>query len=109
MCNILTYFYNIDIKHLQHILKHLKHLKHMLAIYAFNAMSPCCLDKWRLIVAELDTGAEVGGGAELAGAAAARATHRWDDITRSSSPCLFAGASVVESGQCSGGARDGQS
>jgi hypothetical protein len=57
MCNIPIYFGNIDITY-NISLKHLKHLKHMLAICAFSAMSPCCLDEWRLVVAELDTGAE---------------------------------------------------
>jgi hypothetical protein len=58
-------------------------------------MSPYCLDKWRLIVAELDTDAEVSSGAELAGAAAARATRWRDGVIRSSSTCLLAGASVL--------------
>jgi hypothetical protein len=63
MCNIPIYFCNIDVKHYNTPLKHLKHLKHTLATCAFNAISPCYLDEWRLIVAELDAGAEVGSGA----------------------------------------------
>jgi hypothetical protein len=34
----------------------------MIAIYTFSIMSPFCLDKWMLVVAELDADAEVGGG-----------------------------------------------
>jgi hypothetical protein len=44
-------------------MKHLKYLKHKLATYTFSAMSPCYLDEWRLVVAELDAGVKVGGGA----------------------------------------------
>ena len=44
-------------------MKHLKHLKQKLATCAFSAMSPSCLDEWMLVVAELDTGAEVSGSA----------------------------------------------
>jgi hypothetical protein len=57
MCNISIYFCNIDITY-NISLKHLKHLKYMLAIYVFSVMSPCCLDEWRLVIVELDAGAE---------------------------------------------------
>jgi hypothetical protein len=50
-------------KHLQRASKTSKTLKHMFATCAFSVMSPCFLNEWRLIVVELDTGAEVGGGA----------------------------------------------
>jgi hypothetical protein len=49
MCNILIYFCIINIQHLP-----LKHLKHTLATCAFSVPSTCCLDKWRLVDAELD-------------------------------------------------------
>jgi hypothetical protein len=45
MCNILIYFYKIDIKHLQHTSK--------IATWAFSAMSPYYFNKWWLVVAEL--------------------------------------------------------
>jgi hypothetical protein len=48
-CNIPIYFCNIQ-------MKYLKHLKYTFATWAFNAMSSCCLDKWRLVVVELDGG-----------------------------------------------------
>ena len=44
-------------------MKHLKHLKHKLTKYTFSIASTCCLDEWRLVVAELDAGEEVGGSA----------------------------------------------
>ena len=44
-------------------MKHLNHLKHTIVTWAFNAMSSCCLDEWRLVVVELDDGAEVDGDA----------------------------------------------
>jgi hypothetical protein len=62
-------------------------LKHTLQTCAFSAMSVCSLDERRLVVAELDADAEVGGGAwsshsvELAGTAAARTTHLRGGIT----------------------------
>jgi len=63
MCSIPIYFCNIDIQHCNIPLKHPKHLKYTLATCAFSAISPCCLDEWRLIVAELDVGVEIGGSA----------------------------------------------
>jgi hypothetical protein len=57
ICNILVYFCNIRIKHLQHI--PLKFLKHTLAICTFSTTSPCCLGEWRLIDAKLNTGVEL--------------------------------------------------
>jgi hypothetical protein len=36
ICNILIYFCNIRIKHLQHTYKHLKHLKHTPATCVFH-------------------------------------------------------------------------
>jgi hypothetical protein len=38
-------------------------LENMLATCTFNVITPCCLEEWRLIVAELDAGAEVDNGA----------------------------------------------
>jgi hypothetical protein len=61
MCNILIYFCNIQIKHM----KHPNEISETLEIYAcnmpFGVMSPCRLDEWRLVIAELDTGTDVGG------------------------------------------------
>jgi hypothetical protein len=106
---------NIDIN-LQHTwpLKHLKQLKHTLATYDFSAMSLCCLDKWRLVAAKLDTSAEVDGGVELTSAAAARATRWRGSVTWSFSPLLLTEASVVEAcrlggGGCCSGGHDGRS
>jgi hypothetical protein len=61
MCNILIYFYNIQIKRM----KYPDEISETLEIYAcnmpFSAMSPCRLDEWRLVIAEFDTGTDVGG------------------------------------------------
>jgi hypothetical protein len=51
MCSIPIYFCNIDVKTLE---------KHTFATCPCTAISLFCLDEWRLIVAELDIGAEVG-------------------------------------------------
>jgi hypothetical protein len=62
------------------------------------------LVKWRLVVAELDTGAEVGGDTW---SSPMRQWHgqlsAWGGVTRSSSPRLLAGASVVEARRLGGG------
>jgi hypothetical protein len=50
MCNILIYFCDINIKHLQHTSETSEHLKHTLETYIFSIMSPCCLDELRLVV-----------------------------------------------------------
>ena len=77
-------------------------------------MSPCFLDKWRLVFAELNAGAKVGGGhgacdgEELACAAAMRATCRRGGVTQSSSPYLLARGSVLEAHRFSGGDHDGR-
>jgi hypothetical protein len=44
-------------------MKHLKCLKYMLATWAFNAMSSCCLNEYRLVIVELNADTEVDGGA----------------------------------------------
>jgi hypothetical protein len=38
----------------------LKHLKHTLESCTFSTMSPCYLDEWTLVVAEIDVGTVVG-------------------------------------------------
>jgi hypothetical protein len=63
MCNIPIYLCNIDIKHLQHTPETSEILETSLVTCAFSAISPFCLDEWRLVVAELDAGTEVSGGA----------------------------------------------
>ena len=62
MWNIPIYFCNMDMKHLQRT-SETPETKHTLTTCAFSAMSPCCLDEWRLVVAEFNAGAEVGGSA----------------------------------------------
>jgi hypothetical protein len=56
MFNISIYFYNIDVKHLQHTYEISETHKKTLATCAFSAMSPCYLNEWRLVVVELDGG-----------------------------------------------------
>ena len=58
MCNIPIYFCNIDIKHLEHT-------SETLETYAFSAMSPCCSNKRRLVVMELDASVVIDDGAEV--------------------------------------------
>jgi hypothetical protein len=55
MCNILIYFCNIDIQHLQHTSK----TSETLAICAFSLACTCCLAKWRLIDMELNAGTKL--------------------------------------------------
>jgi hypothetical protein len=62
MCNIPIYLCNIDIKHLQHTPETSEILKTSLVTCAFSVISPFCLDEWRLVIAELDTGTKVSGG-----------------------------------------------
>jgi hypothetical protein len=59
LCNILIYFYKIDIKRLQHT----SETSETLETYAFSTMSHCCLDEWRLVVMKLNVGVEVTHGA----------------------------------------------
>jgi hypothetical protein len=59
MCNISIYFATSIYNTCNVSRKHLKHLKHTITTCAFNVTSPCCLDEWRLVDAELDTGMEL--------------------------------------------------
>jgi hypothetical protein len=43
----------------------LKHLKHAIATCTLSVASACCLDKWRLVDAEVDAYAELVGGTDL--------------------------------------------
>jgi hypothetical protein len=94
MCNILIYFCNIK-------MKHLKHLKHTFATWAFNAMSSCYLDEWRLVVVELDGGTWSSSCASDAGNSPTGRLH----TKLNPPPRLFAGASVVEACRLGGGGR----
>jgi hypothetical protein len=70
----------------------------MLVTCAFSVMSPCCLDEWRLVVADLDAGREVGGSTRSSLVQQRRRQlASGGGVTRSSSPRLLARASVVES------------
>jgi hypothetical protein len=83
ICNIMkhweqtlaTYLWNTcNICNIQ--MTHLKHLEHTLfstmsPFLRMSTMSPCCLDEWTLIIAELDADTEIGGRMEPVGAAAA--------------------------------------
>jgi hypothetical protein len=50
MCNILIYFCNIHMKHLQHTSKISETLEIYACTYGFSATSPCCLGEWRIVV-----------------------------------------------------------
>ena len=54
MCNILIYFCNIDIKHVQHTSETSKTLKTYACNICFQRNIYLLLDDWRLIDAELD-------------------------------------------------------
>jgi hypothetical protein len=83
-------------------MKYLKHIKNTLATCAFSAMSPCYLNEWRLVVAELDAGIR---------SSRRRGAHRYSSNT-GNSPAgrhhtkllhrLLAGVSVIEARQFGG-------
>ena len=49
LCNILIYFCNIYIKHLQHASETSKTLEMYFCNMRFQRKSPCCFSEWRLV------------------------------------------------------------
>jgi hypothetical protein len=60
MCNILIYFCNIRVKHLQRTTETSETLETYACNMRFQHNITLLLERWRIVVAELDASVEVG-------------------------------------------------